>query len=594
MTLTRIAVFMISALFWMSCSQPVSAGSDASKSSSASSSSSSTGPITLSIIHLNDTHAYLEPSVLNLQILSNGEPKTKALAGGFPKIVARIKQIRASKNYPLFLYAGDFFTGTLYYNEGKGVPDAAMLRLAGLDAACLGNHEFDYGPSVLSSWLQNGLQTTPILCANADFSLEPYLSNKIRPYLVTNIAGRKVGIIGLITPDVPQTSSPGPNIVFSIPALVQPVIDSLTAQGVRIIILLDHTGYDVDRSLALSLSNVSLIVGGHSHTLLGDFTPYGIPFTALYPTVVTNNGRPVLVLQSWEFGKILGEADVTFDASGAVTSFTASPQMLLSDVFYRVTNGSATNYTESELSNIRQLISASPNLTVIAPDLDASNILAPYTEKINNLKSSNVANAVDTLYNVRMPYMTNSAGGIMTNGSFIAPIAADAFLWKLSQNGKAADVALVDGGTIRAEFLQGNIKVSQIYDLLPFNNSLIVLTLSGAELKQTLEDGVKGTAAAFPYASGIRYTVTASNAANEKITRLDFWTNNSWEPVLSNQVFNLVTFAFLATGGDGYTTLKNCTNRRDTGFYDAPSFLEYAQAVTNLSVSGTNRVEYLP
>lgn len=154
-----------------------------------------------------------------------------------------------------------------------------------LTAACLilrlqavGNHEFDYGPDWLTSFVGNA--SFPVLSCNMDASQHASLAGKVLPYTIVTlpISGSKVGIIGLTTPDTAGISSPGANVTFKAAAAALPAcIAGIKAAGVHAVIVLSHMGYDSDLALAAtaSLSDIDVIVGGHSHTLL-----YGSPAPA--------------------------------------------------------------------------------------------------------------------------------------------------------------------------------------------------------------------------------------------------------------------------------------------------------------------------
>jgi 5'-nucleotidase / UDP-sugar diphosphatase len=163
----------------------------------------------------------------------------------------------------------------LYFNRFGGRADCNLLNRMNLDAMTPGNHEFDRDPQALAAFADQA--NFAIVSANIDASKDPVLFSVIKPYIIKNVGGRKVGIIGLTTPDTPALSHPGPAIAFLDPEqAARKAIAALVAQGVRTIIVLSHLGYDRDVELAARLPEIDVIAGGHTHTLLGDFKALGL------------------------------------------------------------------------------------------------------------------------------------------------------------------------------------------------------------------------------------------------------------------------------------------------------------------------------
>jgi 5'-nucleotidase len=162
------------------------------------------------------------------------------------------------------------------------LPSPNLLLIIFADAPqAVGNHEFDYGPDFLAGFAGNA--SFPVLSCNTDVSKEAKLEGKVLPFTTVTLplSGKKVGIIGLTTPDTAGLSSPGPNVSFKPAEVALPgCIAGAKSAGAQIIIVLSHMGYAADKLLATntSLSEIDLIVGGHSHTLLhGTPAPAGQP-----------------------------------------------------------------------------------------------------------------------------------------------------------------------------------------------------------------------------------------------------------------------------------------------------------------------------
>ncbi|RYG69030.1 multifunctional 2',3'-cyclic-nucleotide 2'-phosphodiesterase/5'-nucleotidase/3'-nucleotidase, partial [bacterium] len=199
----------------------------------AASISSAQRPIEITFLHTNDLHAHIEPTVI----------KGKAY-GGYARLATLIAQDRKREKNVVLLNAGDTFQGTLYFNVYEGLADAPLLNLMGYDAGTLGNHEFDKGTGPTTTYAD--ALGFPLVAANLKFGPnQAGFASRIKPSVVLTVAGQRVGVVGIVTPDTPNISSPGEGVEFLDPyASAQAEVDRLTAQGINKIVLLTHIGYD--------------------------------------------------------------------------------------------------------------------------------------------------------------------------------------------------------------------------------------------------------------------------------------------------------------------------------------------------------------
>lgn len=572
------------------------------------------GPLTLTILHVSDTHSKMEPTQARLTLDLTEELKGKGVyveLGGFPSVMSAVERLRAQAPNVLFLHAGDLFQGTLYFTQFQGAADTDFWNLMKLDAATLGNHEFDKGPPILLSNLLAKAHFT-VVSANVDISAEPQLQTvKLMPYAVKRYQGQEVGIIGLTTAETPFISSPGGNIVFNDAVLsVQRAADALAARGVDKIILLSHQGYSEDLKLAPLVSGVDLIVGGHSHTLLGDFTRIGLASAGPYPTLAKDrDGNTVLVVAASEWGKILGQLEVRFDPQGAVQSWTGSPKAVVGRQWFRVYDvpnlsgemkrvqftpgkdgglliqeydGKAYRPAAGEQAEAYRAVHAAlldrleaePLVALVEPHPEGAARLAVYAAGVNQLKGQVIAQAGEDL-----PRRLNSGSG---------PIIADGMAWKTG-----SQIALNNPGGVRININQGPISVATVYELLPFANTLVTLPLKGSEVVQVLEDGVDfqiaryGTDPDNPYlyVSGIHFTLELAAAKGERISQVEVLNaQGDYEPLEADTVYKVVVNNFMAAGGDRYDTLKEAGGKYDTGFNDAEIFMEYIRDKTLVNI----------
>ena len=231
-----------------------------------------------------------------------------------------IDEARARSGNSILVDGGDQFQGTLFYTYYKGKLAAEMMNKMGYTAMTVGNHEFDDGPEVLRGFVD--AVNFPILMSNADISGDALLRDVIQKSVVIEQAGEKIGLIGLTPEDTDELASPGPNVIFSDPSdAVQGEVDRLTAMGVNKIIVLSHSGYQVDQRVAANTTGVDVIVGGHSNTLLSNTNDHA---EGAYPTMVGDTA----IVQAYAYGKFLGELNVTFDDAGRITQAVGEPLIM--------------------------------------------------------------------------------------------------------------------------------------------------------------------------------------------------------------------------------------------------------------------------
>ncbi|MGB0263018.1 MAG: metallophosphoesterase, partial [Henriciella sp.] len=214
---------------------------------------------TLTILHTNDFHARFEPisqydSGCSVEDNENGE-----CFGGSARLMTAIGEARARSGNHILVDGGDQFQGTLFYTYYKGRLAAEVMNQMGYDAMTVGNHEFDDGPETLRGFVD--AVSFPVLMSNSDISNEPLLSDKIQKSVIIERGGERLGLIGLTPQDTDELASPGPNISFTDPVMaVQGEVDRLTADGVNKIIVLSHSGYNIDIRIAENTNGVDVIV----------------------------------------------------------------------------------------------------------------------------------------------------------------------------------------------------------------------------------------------------------------------------------------------------------------------------------------------
>jgi 5'-nucleotidase/UDP-sugar diphosphatase len=523
---------------------------------------------TLTIAHINDTHSYLEPLTVNLTV--NGA-KTTAELGGFARLKTALDEMRTQHPALLLLHGGDAVQGTLYFTLFNGALEFDFLNLLKVDALTFGNHEFDRGCGPIPGWIKRS--SFPWLSANIDFSREPAIAPLVAPYLIKEINGQKIAVIGVTTEATPQSTLDAGKAIFNNAVTsARRQVKALTDQGVNKIILLSHLGYFQDLTLARQVSGLDIIVGGHTHSLLGDaqkLAVLGLQPVGPYPTEVSApDGKSVLVVQAWRWGHVLGSLHVDFNPAGAIIGYKANMAIPVGERFVRdnkqVLPGSEA-YRE-----ILQMLDDSGAARMVSEDPQVLALLAPYKNHVEEYRKVRIAQARNDI--VRG---LNSGPG---------PLAADSLLAAVPH----ARVALVNNGGVRRDLLAGKISVSDVLEILPFADTLILADLTGLEIKTALEEGIDYLLKKYPvadpppmpYVAGIRFSVRPAAAPGDRISHLEVKENGVYQSLKPQEVYRLVTNSFVAAGRDGFAVIKNAAGfRSDTGIIDSDAFREHLQSL---------------
>ena len=548
----------------------------------------------LSLLHVNDSHSYLESTEHKLTI---GGEQIYAQLGGWTRIATVVNDVRSEKANVALLHAGDAVQGDLYFMKYGGKPEMEFLSRLDFDAMTLGNHEFDKGAATLVRILEN--TDIPILSANMDAAGFPKLAKRVKPYTILTFGTEKVGVIGLTNKETVFISSAGSDVDFANEAeTARRYVKELQTQGINKIVLLTHMGLEHDKQLAPTVAGVDVIVSGHHHTLLADpaaMKALGQNVDGTYPVVVKGaDGTDVYVVSAWKWGRVLGRLDLIFDDAGQVTSAIGRPTMIVANDFKRKDAADNKVAIEGETrQNIVDIISDSGVAKVVDQDPLAAAFLEPFSEGVKGMRDEIIGVATKSLPHIKVPGVTET-GLSLPHGSLIAPIVAQSMLDKINSTGNHADIALQNAGGVRESIHQGTITLGTAYTTLPFDNTLYIMEITGAELKGALENGVSCSRGAFPYLAGARLIVDMKKATGSRIRSMDVMDRTGkWQLLNPGRTYTLVTNSYLANGGDCYGVLKNATKRYDTGFGDAQAFIDYVREKGKISPSFTG-MTYIP
>lgn len=408
-----------------------------------------------------------------------------------------VAQLRSrAPDRTLLLDGGDAWQGTFTSNANKGEAVVKAMSLMRYDAQAVGNHDYDWGQEVLAQRAKEA--SFPLLAANlrdGTGALPPY----VKPWIVKDLGLTKVGIIGLTNPRSPSivkaSSIAGLTFLPSIET-VQKYIPEVRAQS-DIVVVLTHIGVDEDSELAQAIPDIDLIIGGHTHLAMRTARTIG----------------KTRIFQAGAYTENLGRIEITVDRA------TRKPTAVSGgDVLIPVTSGA------------------------VRPDAEVAAIVAQRRAEGLSVTSRVVGSTAVPLEGVR--------GNEVPIGNLIA----DALLDYGRKQGWQTDLAFYNQAGVRASLAAGEITFGQLYQVLPFANTIVQMDLTGVQVKEVLE-GAAGAAGRLHLAGGS----FVYRFANPNLARVVSATAGG-EPLDPARIYRVVTIDYLFTGGDGHTGFKNGTN----------------------------------
>ena len=410
--------------------------------------------------------------------------------------LAQMVQEERSKNPEgtLLLSAGDMFQGTPVSNLFNGKPVIEVMNYLEFDAMAIGNHEFDWGMDAFRNLLVSS--RFPFLSANIKDRSGHYLPG-VKPFIMVSKKNLKIAIIGITTPEVMYSTKPGNIEGFKVhrPENILPeLIKTVKEEGAHIIIVLSHLGLDADRELAQRVPGIHVIVGGHSHTAIKK------------PVIIGDT----IILQAGHYGFYLGVFELSVDTgTGKIVDFTKS--------------------------RVLKKVLAGPDMPY---DEVAAGIVNTYHDQIKEKFAEVVG---ETSVDLKRRYQRESN---------IGNLICDTMREETN-----ADIAFFNSGGIRMDIPKGKITLEQVFTLLPFDNNLVTMNLSGAQILEILEYNAR-MEQGFLQASGIKIHYDVSEPVGSRVKEVYIW----GKPLTKEKTYTVTTIDFLAAGGDAFKTFKDGKN----------------------------------
>ena len=422
-------------------------------------------------------------------------------AGGAAKIATVVAEERARAEaeggLALVTFGGDMISPSVLSGIDKGAHMIDLANAVGFDVAVLGNHEFDFGPDVLRERLAES--ETIWLAGNVTIAGGGFPGTTATTAVEKD--GYRIGLLGLVTTETPVISSPGPDVAFAPVAEAGAAqAEELKAAGADIVIALTHQGLSADLELLRQVRTIDVVLGGHDHLLLAH-----------------HDGRRA-VMKAGSQGRHVGVLTLTIDR---VDGRGGAPRVIWTPEF-----------------RLRS-----------TADTEGDAILAA---KVRDYQASldetlDVVIGETTVEFSTLGFLRGSAETAFGN------LLADAM-----REATGADIALTNGGGIRGDTIYppgSKLTRKMVLTELPFGNKTVVLRLSGAQVREALENGVsraENPSGRFPQVSGLAFSFDARRPPGERVTSVTV----AGAPPEDGNTYTLATNNFLANGGDDYRVFR--------------------------------------
>lgn len=427
------------------------------------------------IMHTNDTHSQIDPG-------SDG-------MGGLARRKVLIDSIRSTNQHTILIDAGDAVQGTTYFNLYGGEVESKGLNALGYDYAILGNHEFDNGMEALARYLSN--TDAQFISTNYDLSGTP-LDSLVSRYRIVDIAGKKIGLIGLnVDPAgiIDPAKSQGVKYQDVYRAANSTAWHLKHNEGVDYVVAISHIGYHYDETpddldVAEGGNDIDLIIGGHSHTTIKPGTPDGWRFNT--------DHKPVIITQTGSTGKYLGVVTIDTDTDSIQASLIPVDSRLDSRIDPAITK-----------------------------------MTAPYRHGVDSLKSIVIGKT-------RIDSNDRSNNGII---NFVSAFLADRGR-SLVPDGRI-DLAVSNRGGVRTGMKRGNVTKGAIMEMLPFNNKVTVLEMKGSDLIESF--GINSKMKRVSYDRPVTVTMNGDKAVKATV---------DGKEISPDATYRVATIDYIAKGGD--------------------------------------------
>lgn len=449
----------------------------------------------LSVVFAQKADSTVRVTILHVNDVYQFTPVDNGARGGLARLLTLKKEALQENPNTIFTLGGDTISPSVETRTYKGAQMIDAWNAVGIDYAVFGNHEFDLKTADLLDRMKES--RFKWLGANVFDKKTQKIFADTPPYIVREVDGVKIGFIGFLLPETKQTSSMEENLeVLSFCETAKKYVPEMRSKGINVVIGLTHLAMAQDKELA-GCADFDLILGGHEHTLLQS----------------SANRTPIFKMTS--DARELGKFNLHINRqTGKLESFDWEVIPVTDKI--------------EEAAEFKPVFEKYKDLlTTLAQEVGRNDVVLDATSFSSRTKETNIGNFIADVY----------------------------------RNAAKSDVALVNGGSIRADltYNPGVLTKRDVLSILPFNNPIVKIEISGKTLREALEHGVARSAedhepGRFPQISGMSFKFNTRKPAGNRVSDVLI----GGKPLDESKLYTLATSDFLVSrSGDGYTMFKN-------------------------------------
>lgn len=419
------------------------------------------GTIKIDIIHVNDMHGHVDCLI--------DDTVAKGPVGGIAYVKTLVDKLRAENpKGTIVLNAGDLAEGTMISYLSKGISYCKAMHTFNFDAVALGNHDFAWDQPALKAMME--ALDAPILTANIQKTANGECLDGGVPYMIKEVEGVKIGIIGLDTPNIRHFIH-GPKLrgleFRDGIETVKWYLPLMRKGGAEIILVLSHMGYEPDIELAKAVPEIDIIVGGHSHTVLQHGDKVG----------------DTVIVQAGSLTKYVGKLEIEVDAKD------------------------------------HKILTAEASLIPVAsakiePDPEVMAVLKPYLEEAAIVGAKPYGEALEDVHFAHR------------EAAKLNQIHADSILEKTG-----ADFVICNSRSLRGNIKKGKITYTDVYSALPFTEeNYVTMYITGQQVLDEIEDDLRDKATELAVPAGLSYEYDPKRPEGHRVTKITLANGEALDP----------------------------------------------------------------
>ena len=540
--------------------------------------------VRMTFMHTSDVHSRIlpyehDPLYTEEQL---GLLPGRGRYGGIARMAYVVKRERQKAGRSLWLDSGDLFQGAPIFNLFRGEPEVRAISMAGVDAMALGNHEFDMGPTnVLDqfAWYAD----FPLLAANYTWDKQgvPFadqFQSLVKPFVVFNVDGLKIGVIGMGNLSSLNSLEDGGNelgiLTLDTMQTVQSYVDVLRDE-VDLVVLLDHLGLTEDEVIARNICGLDLILGGHHHIALNPPKLIEYKPDEKYISARPDTSAEMIIDPGTPDGGEDDDADVdnVEEGDGLDRGIGECPPEHRRTTLLAHPNAFAKFVARLDVVvRDKRIVSHKFELfpidVTVPEDPETRYVLEDYLEGMQRtlLLDRVITNATSPLRRF------GDSGGDSQLGNLVA----EAMQFRRYIE---TDFCVTNSLGIRTDILEGPLTYEQMYNVMPFENTITTMTLSGLEVQELLDFATRSSAErgcnSQIQVSGVSFTMNCRTGTAEDIAI-------AGTPLAENGVYDMCTNNYMAWGGSGFRVLKRNTTKFDTGIPIREAVIAYIRDLPEL------------